>query len=96
MIPFFDLCALPDADNTVSNRLYGADGAALDELPGDQDPVGDFGKGPKHLYKIYKSLGLDCRLRMYKDSRHELLHDLDRQKVCKDLIKWLDYYVEKL
>lgn len=65
-------------------------------MAGDQDPVGDFGKGPKHLYKIYKSLGLDCRLRMYKDSRHELLHDLDRQKVCKDLIKWLDYYVEKL
>lgn len=60
---------------------------------GDKDPVGNFGRGPKQLYKIYKSLGLECRLRLYKNSRHELLHDLDREKVYKDLLKWLNYYV---
>ena len=62
---------------------------------GDQDPVGDFGKGPKHLYNVYKSMGLDCRLRIYKDSRHELLNDLEKEKVCRDIVKWLDHYVDK-
>ena len=62
---------------------------------GDQDPVGDFGKGPRHLYNIYKSMGLDCRLRIYKDSRHEILNDLEKKKVCRDILKWLDHYVDK-
>ena len=62
---------------------------------GDQDPVGNFGKSPKHLYNVYKSMGLDCRLRIYKDSRHELLNDLEKEKVCRDIVKWLDHYVDK-
>lgn len=64
-------------------------------LAGDKDPVGNFGRGPKRLYKVYKSLGLECRLRLYRNSRHELLHDLDREKVYKDLLKWLNYNVDK-
>lgn len=64
-------------------------------LSGDKDPAGDFGRGPKRLYKVYKSLGLTCRLRLYENSRHEILHDLDREKVYKDLLKWLNYYVDK-
>lgn len=64
-------------------------------MSGEQDPVGEFGKGPKKLYRIYKALGLDCRLRCYKNNRHEILHDSDRETVFKDLLKWLNYYVEK-
>lgn len=64
-------------------------------MAGDQDPVGNFGKGPRHLYDIYKELGLDCRIRIYKNDRHELLHELDREKVYKDILKWLNYYVDK-
>lgn len=63
-------------------------------MAGDKDPVGDFGKGPKRLYRKYKALGLDCRIRIYKDSRHELLHDLDKKLVYKDLLKWLNYYTD--
>lgn len=64
-------------------------------MAGDQDPAGQYGKAPKKLYRIYKKLGLECRIRLYKDNRHELLHDLDREKVYKDLLKWLDHYVGK-
>lgn len=64
-------------------------------MAGDKDPVGNFGRGPKRLYKIYKALGLECRIRIYKDNRHELIHDSDRKQVYKDLIKWLNYYVDK-
>lgn len=64
-------------------------------MAGDKDPVGNFGRGPKRLYKTYKALGLECRIRIYKDNRHELLHDSDRKQVYKDLLKWLNYYVDK-
>lgn len=64
-------------------------------LAGSDDPAGGFGKAPKHLYKVYKSLGMDCRLRIYKESRHEILQDVDKQKVCHDIRKWLDYYTDK-
>lgn len=64
-------------------------------LSGDKDPVGNFGKGPKKLCKIYKSLGLECKMRIYKGGRHELLHDVEREKVYKDLLRWLNYYVDK-
>lgn len=64
-------------------------------MAGDQDPVGHFAKGPRHLYKVYKELGLDCRIRIYKNDRHELLHEVDREKVYKDILKWLNYYVDK-
>lgn len=63
-------------------------------MAGEQDPVGDFGKEPKRLYKKYKSLGLECRIRIYKESRHELINDVDKERVFKDLLKWLDYYTK--
>ncbi|MBQ8147526.1 MAG: alpha/beta hydrolase [Lachnospiraceae bacterium] len=63
-------------------------------MAGGQDPVGDFGKEPKRLYKKYKSLDLDCRIRIYKESRHELVNDVDKEQVFKDLLKWLDYYTK--
>lgn len=64
-------------------------------MAGDKDPVGDFGKGPKRLCRIYKSLGLECRIRIYKDDRHEILHELDKKNVYKDLFKWLNYYADQ-
>ncbi len=62
-------------------------------LAGADDPAGNFGKVPKRLYKVYKSLGMDCRLRLYKENRHEILQDVDKQKVYHDIQKWLDYQV---
>lgn len=58
---------------------------------GDKDPVGNFGKGIINLYKRYKDLGIrDLRYRLYKDGRHEMLNEINRNEVTNDLIQWLD------
>lgn len=64
-------------------------------MSGTDDAAGNFGRAPKHLYRIYKHRGMDCRLRMYKGCRHEILNDFDKEKAMHDIIKWLNYYTEK-
>lgn len=86
--------ALLEANNRKNLERLNKDVPIL-IMSGDKDAVGNFGKGPRRLYKIYKKLGLECKLRIYRDNRHELLHDSDREKVCRGLLKWLNYYTNK-
>jgi len=61
---------------------------------GDQDPVGDNGKGMKNLYDAYKRAAIfDVRLKLYPDARHETLNETNRQEVTDDLIAWCDEIV---
>jgi len=61
---------------------------------GDQDPVGDFGKGMKRLYDAYKRAAIfDVRLKLYPGARHETLNETNRQEVIKDFISWCDEVV---
>lgn len=60
-------------------------------ISGEADPVGNYGKGVKKLYHQYVSLGLeDVRLTLYKEDRHEILNELDRQQVYEDIQKWIE------
>ncbi len=61
---------------------------------GDQDPVGDNGKGMKNLYDAYKRAAIfDVRLKLYPNARHETLNETNRQEVTEDLIAWCDEIV---
>ncbi|MDD6053797.1 MAG: alpha/beta hydrolase [Clostridiales bacterium] len=57
---------------------------------GQQDPVGNFGKSVKALYDTYVKAGLsDVRIKLFPDSRHEVLNDVSREEgltVLKDFI----------
>lgn len=65
------------------------------ELPllfvsGQDDPVGDFGKGVEAAANSVKEVG--CRnvaVKLYPGDRHEILNELDRQQVYEDLYNWL-------
>jgi alpha-beta hydrolase superfamily lysophospholipase len=58
---------------------------------GDQDPVGDNGKGMKNLYDAYKRAAIfDVRLKLYPNARHETLNETNRQEVTDDFIAWCD------
>ena len=65
------------------------------ELPvffvaGEDDPVGAFGKGVRKIYAKYKASGLEkTDLKLYRDDRHEILNETDRDKVYEDLYLWL-------
>ncbi len=58
-------------------------------IAGDEDPVGQYGKGVERLYKMYKKYGLqDVRLTIYKGLRHEILNENERFKVYEDILKF--------
>lgn len=65
------------------------------ELPiylfsGEKDPVGSNTKTVSQLINTYKSLGIkDVSYKFYKDGRHEMLNELNRDEVTRDIIDWL-------
>lgn len=66
------------------------------ELPiyifsGDKDPVGKNGKGVIKLFSTYKGVGIkDLTYKLYKDGRHEMLNETNREDVMRDVIDWLN------
>jgi alpha-beta hydrolase superfamily lysophospholipase len=63
-------------------------------ISGDKDPVGKFGKGVLELYERFRSLGFsDLSYKLYKDARHELLNETNREEVINDLLVWLHNHV---
>ncbi len=71
-------------------------GAVPKELPiffvaGEKDPVGNCGKAVENVYKRYQKCGMkDVEIKLYKDDRHEILNELDKEQVYLDLLSWLD------
>lgn len=60
-------------------------------ISGEEDPVGDYGRGVKQVYKSYRRAGIEnVRMRLYKDDRHELINETDRDRVFRDIMTWLD------
>lgn len=59
-------------------------------VAGADDPVGDFGKGVEKIYDKYKAAGIkDVQIKLYKDDRHEILNETDREVVYQDLYEWI-------
>lgn len=60
---------------------------------GDQDPVGNYGKGVRKLYNKYKKNSIkDVTLKLYSGGRHEMLNETNKEEVMTDVLNWLDLY----
>ncbi len=59
-------------------------------LSGDKDPVGEFGEGVKKLYNIYKAEGLNVKYKLYKNARHKILSELNREQVANDMVGFVN------
>ncbi|WP_066894309.1 alpha/beta fold hydrolase [Clostridium nigeriense] len=60
-------------------------------LAGDRDPVGYFGKGILNLYNTYKKLGVkDLNYKLYKEGRHEMLNEINKDVVIKEIVYWIN------
>ena len=60
-------------------------------LSGQEDPLGNYGKGIYRLEDTFVSMGFkDVRSIVYPDKRHELCHEYDRDVVYEDIIDWLN------
>lgn len=59
-------------------------------MSGTEDPVGDYGKSVDKLVSTYKDYRIkSLKVKMYKDARHELLNELNKDEVMKDLLDWV-------
>ena len=66
-------------------------GLPLFVVSGDADPVGNLGAGTTAAYEAFKAAGIkDVTLKLYKGDRHEILNELDRDKVFEDIYQWFE------
>jgi alpha-beta hydrolase superfamily lysophospholipase len=58
---------------------------------GSRDPVGENTKSVEQLIAAYKRAGLrDVTQRFYPEGRHEMVNEVNRDEVTRDLLAWLD------
>ena len=60
-------------------------------IAGDQDPVGDMGKGVKRACAAFQRAGVrDLSLKLYHGLRHEILNEKSKRFVYQDVLSWLE------
>ena len=60
-------------------------------VSGEEDPVGDYGKGVTRVYENLRRSGhTDVRLVLYPGARHEILNDACSAEVLSDIAAFLD------
>ena len=64
-------------------------------IAGGDDPVGNYGAGVQRTVEAFKAAGMqNVKLRLYPLCRHELLNEVNRQEVYKDVAQWLAPYIK--
>lgn len=57
---------------------------------GEDDPIGNFGKGVRAVYDGYQAAGIrDVSLHIYPGMRHELLHEREKERIFQEIYEWL-------
>ena len=65
-------------------------------VSGAEDPVGGWGEGVRKTFMTYsKNTLCEVDIRLYGDDRHEILNELDKDRVFEDLLDFLEYCIEK-
>ena len=59
-------------------------------ISGDDDPVGNYGKGPEYVYKHLLMSGCQSlTLKMYPGARHELFNETNKEEIFDYISDWL-------
>ena len=59
-------------------------------ISGDADPIGNYGKGVKKVYNNLIKAGVsDVEIKLYKEARHEVFNETNKDEVNKDVLKWI-------
>lgn len=58
-------------------------------LSGGDDPIGEYGSGVRAAFEKYVDHGCDANLRIYREARHELIFELNRDEVMNDILEFL-------
>ena len=59
---------------------------------GTMDPVGNYGKDVFNTYELYKDVAKleNVKLKLYEDGRHEMLNEVNKDEVYKDILEWIE------
>ena len=58
-------------------------------ISGEDDVVGDYGKGVRICAKKLKENGANVTMMLYRGYRHEILNDSSFDEVCKDILNFI-------
>ncbi|MFR8874256.1 MAG: serine aminopeptidase domain-containing protein [Oscillospiraceae bacterium] len=59
-------------------------------VAGTQDPVGNYGKGVRKSGEAFRKAGMeDVTVKLYDNSRHEILNDVEKRQVYRDIFQWI-------
>ncbi len=78
--------------NTVSSKKWAR--AVPKHLPillfaGDQDPVGNYGRGVHAVWRRLLDTGCNAELKLYEGGRHEMHNELNKDEVFADILAFL-------
>lgn len=60
-------------------------------ISGDADPVGSYGKGVETVANQMRKAGIkNIEVILHKGGRHELIHEIDKEKAFEEITDWLD------
>lgn len=60
-------------------------------IAGDQDPVGNYGEGPRQVADWLQAAGVrGVQLKLYPGMRHEVLNENGKEEVYGDILEWLN------
>ena len=63
-------------------------------ISGDMDPVGNYGKGVRKVYKRLADAGVeDVTLRLYVGGRHELFNEINKEVVIRNTVEWIEEHL---
>lgn len=60
-------------------------------IAGEEDPVGDYGKGVRKAAQMFVRSGMkQVSVRLYPGCRHEILNELGKEEIYADTAAWMD------
>lgn len=94
---FYDLCCLLKRIHQLANQRHIPVDLPIYLFSGTQDPVGNYTKTIHRLIQTYQTLGIgDVTCKFYPEGRHEMLHEINRDEVTRDIIEWLDGHLKSV
>lgn len=59
-------------------------------LAGEDDPVGDYGRGVEKVFRSFRELGMEnVQMKLYPKDRHEILNEVDKEDIYGDIYRWI-------
>ncbi len=84
----FTIMSLSSSDKTYKNI---SKDIPIYIFSGENDPVGDFGKTPLVVFNKYKEAGVkDVCIKIYKDARHEMINEINKDEVYSNVLNWIN------